>query len=418
MRRDHYALFSEGRIGTLRLPNRLVRSATWDPVILNQRRVTDEVLQIYRRLAQGGVGLVITGGLTVYRESLTDRLEAPGQTFSYADLRVADIEELAASVHSWGNGCKIIAQLEVGYLNAGPSDYPSPFRSEPLRQLSVEGIHTIEAAFVEAAVDLQAAGFDGVQLHAAHGGLLSTFFSPHTNRRTDDYGGNLQNRVRIAREIITGIRGRAGDFPILVKINGTDYIPGGIDANNFPDLAGEIVRAGVEAVEVSGGMWECLARPQAELGFRPVPSPEAHTRIKAPGDQSYFLPYVENLKLGVPVILVGGNRDIERLESIVRRGIADFIAMSRPLIREPDLPNRWRAGQGSQSAACVSCNSCLYAMYIHPGRPEPGPVRCVCSSDKELHQRAQKWLASWVKENVSIVEGQPRSGQVEPGNHE
>lgn len=397
MRRDHYALYSAGRIGRLQLPNRLVRSATWDPMILNRRAMADEVLDVYRRLAMGGVGLIITGGLTVYRESLPDGPEPPGCLYTYADLRVAGIEKLAEVVHALSDGCKIVAQLEAGYLSAGPSDYPSPYRAEPLRALSTDEIRNIIAAFVDAAADLQTAGFDGLQLHAAHGGLLSSFLSPYTNRRVDEYGGTLENRVRIVREIVAGVRARTGDFPILIKLNGTDYLPGGIDADNFPALAAEVARAGVDALEVSGGMWECLVRPEADLGFRPVPSPESHTRIKAPHKQSYFLPYAALLNLGLPVILVGGNRDVERLEEIVRQGEADFIALSRPLIREPDLPARWREGRGSRLAACVSCNSCLYDMYVHPGRTEPGVVRCVCAGDKELHHQAQKWLAHWVR---------------------
>ncbi len=399
MRRDHYALYSEGQIGPLHLPNRLVRSATWDPVILHRRAMTDEVLAVYRRLAAGGVGLIITGGLTVYRASLPGEPEPPGRTFSYRDLRVAGIEQLAAAVHAARDDCKVVAQLEVGYLDAGPSDYPSPFRAEPLRALSAQEIHTIVAAFVAAAVDLFTAGFDGVQLHAAHGGLLSAFLSPYTNRRLDAYGGPVDNRVRIVREIVAGIRASVGDFPVLVKLNGTDYLPGGIDAASFPALAAEVARAGVDAIEVSGGMWDCLLRPEAELGFRPVPSPESHTRLRAAGRQSYFLPYAAQLDLGLPVILVGGNRDVEQLEEIVRQGQAGFIALCRPLIREPDLPNRWREGRGSRLAACVSCNSCLFDMYVHPGRPDPGVVRCVCRADKELHRQAQQWLARWVREN-------------------
>lgn len=407
MRRDHYALYSAGRIGTLQLPNRLVRSATWDPMIVSRRAMADEVLDVYRRLAVGGVGLIITGGLTVYRESLPGGPEPPGRTYRYADLRVVGIEKLAEAVHTLGDGCKIVAQLETGYLNAGPSDYPSPYRAEPLRALATEEIRAIVATFVDAAADLQSAGFDGVQLHAAHGGLLSTFLSPYTNRRRDEYGGTLENRVRIVREIVAGARARTGDFPILIKLNGTDYVPGGIDAGNFPALAAEVARAGVDALEVSGGMWECLARPEVELGFRPVPSPESHTRIKAPHKQSYFLPYAAGLNVDLPVILVGGNRDVERLEEIVHQGRADFIALSRPLIREPDLPLRWREGRGGRLAACVSCNSCLYEMYVHPGRTEPGVVRCVCASDKELHHQAQKWLAGWVRDNVPAPAGEP-----------
>ena len=402
MGRDHYKLFSEGQIGKLRLANRLARSATWDPIILKRREMVADVLAIYRDLAAGGVGLIITGGLNVFRESEPGSSEPPGKTYSYRDLRVNGIEKLAEAVHTQSRDCKVFAQLEVGYLGAGPSDYPSPYHSEPLRALSVREIKDIVAAFVEATVDMQVAGFDGVQLHAAHGGLLSAFLSPYTNRREDAYGGSIQNRVRVIRDIVAASRAKVGDFPIIIKLNGTDYLPGGIDMDNLPSLVEEVVGAGVDAVEISGGMWECLARPESELGFRPVPSPESHTRIRPPDRQSYFLKYASQLDIGIPVILVGGNRNVERLEEIVSHGHADFIAMSRPLIREPDLPKRWREGRGGQLTACVSCNSCLFEMYMHPGRTEPGIVRCVCSQDKDLHHQAQKWLAGWVRENIPV----------------
>jgi len=403
MRRDHYKLFSEGRIGDLRLPNRFVRSATWDPIILNRRKMVGDVLAIYRNLAAGGVGLIITGGLAVYREADPGSPEPPGKTYTYRDLRVDGIEKLAKTVHTQSGDCKVFAQLETGYIDAGPSDYPSPYRTEPLRVLSIGEIHNIVAAFVAAIVDMQTAGFDGVQLHAAHGGLLSTFLSPYTNRRQDEYGDSVQNRVRVVRDILEASRAKVGDFPIIIKLNGTDYLPGGIAEVNLSFLVEEVVKAGVDAIEISGGMWECLDRPESELGFRPVPSPESHTRIKSPSKQSYFLKYASQLDIGVPVILVGGNRNMERLEEIIKQDQADFIAMSRPLIREPDLPNRWREGRGGQLAACVSCNSCLFEMYMHPGLSDPGVVRCVCSQDKDLHHQAQKWLAGWVRENIPGV---------------
>ena len=237
MRRDHYKIFSEGRIGPLLAPNRLVRSAAWDPMILHRKTMTEPVLRIYQKLAEGGVGLIITGGIPVYRESEPDHGEPAGRIYSYEDLRVEGIEQLASAVHKYGNECKVVAQLEVGYLNSGPSNYPSPFRSEPLRVLTIAEIGDIAASFVNAITDMKAAGFDGVQLHAAHGGLLSLFLSPHTNQRQDLYGGPVENRVRIITEIISRARKENGDLPILIKINGTDYIPGGIGAENFQEIA-------------------------------------------------------------------------------------------------------------------------------------------------------------------------------------
>lgn len=392
--RSHFKIFSPGRIASMTLTNRLVRSATWNPSLLGSHQMTEEVLTLYRNLALGGVGMIITGGLPVYRERFPD--EGSRQpTWTYGDLRVNGLEKMAEVVHAANPTCKIIAQLEVGYLEAGPSPISTPFSEHPLRELSPLEIELIIDCFVEAIQDVRQTGFDGVQLHAAHGGLLSRFLSPYSNQRTDNFGGTARKRVLIVHEILARARKLVGNFPILIKMNCTDYLPGGLDLDNFPALAEEIVQTGVDAIELSGGMWECLLRPESELGFRPVPAPESHTRIRSLEQQSYFLRYAEAVELPIPVILVGGNRDVENLESILQNGKVDFIALSRPFIREPNLPNRWRSGSGSRLPECISCNSCLYAMYVHPGQPEPGLVTCVCKSDKKLHQQAQKWLVTW-----------------------
>lgn len=394
MDRSHYKIFSKGTIARLNLPNRLVRSATWDPSILSSRQMTVEVLALYRTLALGRVGLVITGGLPVYQECFPEE-DPLKPAFFYPDLRVNGLEQIPLVIHQANPDCKIIAQLEVGYIDAGPSSMSTPFSDDRIRPLSTNEIEQIITSFTAAIRDMQDAGFDGIQLHAAHGGLLSRFLSPYTNQRQDSFGGTPEKRAAIVREIVTRARSEVEDFPILIKMNCTDHLEGGVDFDNFPKIAQEIVQADVDAIEISGGMWECLFRPEQELGFRPVPAPESHTRIQKPERQSYYLKYAEQLDLPIPIILVGGNRDIERLEAILQGGKVDFIALCRPLIREPDLPNRWKAGIGKRLPECVSCNSCLYAMYVHPGKPEPGLVTCICKSDKKMHQQAQKWLSKW-----------------------
>lgn len=400
MARHGYRIFSEGQIGNLTLPNRLVRSATWDPSILKSRTMTHEVVDLYGELAAGGVGMIITGGFPVVEKEMLGGGDSSTGTNAYHDVHVKGIDRLVEAVHRSGAGCRVVAQLENGDLGAGPSAITSPFRREPVRPLRAEEIGKIVECFIEATVMMKECGCDGVQLHAAHGGLLSRFLSPYTNRRDDDYGGSVANGARIVREIIAGARDRVGEFPIMIKMNCTDYVEGGIDIDNFPELAREIEKTGVDAIEVSGGMWDCLVRSEQELGFRPVPAPESHTHIDDPGRQSYFLKYVERLGLGIPVILVGGNRDVERLEEIVCQGYVDFVALSRPLICEPNLPNRWLAGSDSQSTECISCNACIYSMLVHPGRAEPGLVTCVYRRDKEQFRMAQEWLASWVKNNA------------------
>jgi 2,4-dienoyl-CoA reductase-like NADH-dependent reductase (Old Yellow Enzyme family) len=399
MGRNHYKVFSEGRIGSLALSNRLVRSATWDPAILRERKMKDEVLDVYRRVAAGGVGLIVTGDTSMVPEGMLDQDLPRREEFSYEQVRIEGYDRLAGVTHSARPGCKIVAQLSADYPGVGPSDVPSPFDRERPRPLTTEQVRMMVHCLAESIAGIQREGFDGVQLHGAHGGLLGRFLSPYTNRRGDHYGGSLANRARFVREIVAGAREKVGDFPILIKLNGTDFMPGGIDLDTFPELAGEIADAGVDAIEVSGGMWDCLVRPEDELGFRPVPAPESHTRIKSPARQSYFLRYAERLDLAIPLILVGGNRDVERLEAILQRGAVDFIALCRPLISEPDLPNRWLAGQGSSTTECISCNSCLYDMYTSLQRGEPGVVTCLVKQDSRRVGAAQRWLSSWAREN-------------------
>jgi 2,4-dienoyl-CoA reductase-like NADH-dependent reductase (Old Yellow Enzyme family) len=254
--------------------------------------------------------------------------------------------------------------------------------------------------FIQSIAGVMDDGFDGVQLHAAHGGLLSRFLSPYTNRREDEYGGSVENRARIMREIVVGAREMVGDFPILIKMNCTDYVEGGTDIDIFPALAKAIEDAGVDAIEISGGMWDCLIRTEDELGFRPVPAPESHTRIKSPENQSYFLKFAEKLKLDIPLILVGGNRDIERLEEIMRQGNVDFLALCRPLISEPGLPKRWLEGHGSSGTDCISCNACIYDMWTHLEEGKPWIATCLVKHHKKKLKIAEEWLSSWVKKNV------------------
>jgi len=401
LKRDRYKIFSHGNIVSLQLSNRLVRSATWDPCLFKNRRMTAEVLNLYKELALGGVGLIITGGFPVFEERHNPNTSG-NWLLTYSELRVDGIEQMNGVVKGANPECKIVAQLENGAISARPSKIQSPFSRTILRELTRAEIGDIIDCFVEGISDIQKSGFDGVQLHAAHGSLLSRFLSPYTNRRSDAYGGTVSKRARIIQEIVSGARKGVGDFPILIKMNGTDYVPSGIDLQHSPKIAFEIKKSGVDAIEVSGGMWDCLARPEEELGFRPVPAPESHTRINTPAKQSYFLKYAENLNLGIPIILVGGNRDIEQLEDIIQQGKVDFIAMSRPLIREPNLPNRWLAGLGKGTPSCISCNSCIYDMHFHPGRSEPGLVACVHQNDKKLHQEAQQWLSSWVERNLKV----------------
>jgi 2,4-dienoyl-CoA reductase-like NADH-dependent reductase (Old Yellow Enzyme family) len=390
MRRDEYKLFSQGRIAHIAVKNRLIRSATYEGGMTEDGRVTPEILNLYMNLAEGGVGTIITGYMAVRREGKGhDR-----QTCIYDDSHIAEIAQIAEVVHASGNGCKVVAQLsyagrQVLHDNnvaecVGPSDVPSSILRKSAKVLEVDDIQKIINCYSDAIVRVKKAGFDGAELHGAHGYLLSSFLSPYTNRRDDQYGGSTEKRVTILREIIGKARESVDDFPILIKMNCTDHIEGGIYIDTFPKVAKEVEALGFDAIEVSGGMWDCLSRTEKELGFFPLPIPEARTRISSLDKQSYYVRGAEGLNLDIPVIVVGGHRNVESLEEIIGRGNIDFFSLSRPLISEPDLPNRWLEGRGSERADCVSCNSCLLEV-------KSKPLKCVLKQSR-LKQKIVKNL--------------------------
>lgn len=228
--------------------------------------------------------------------------------------------------------------------------------------MTIEEIEKIIESFAEAVRRAQEAGFDGVQLHAAHGYLLSSFLSPRTNQRKDQYGGSFENRIRITKDIYEQARKKVNEhFPILIKINSTDFLPNGMDLAEAIRVGRALSKVGFAAIEVSGGMWEAATRNQEELGWPPVILPESRTAIKTQDQEAYFLQGAKALKeeTDTTIILVGGLRSFSKIEEVLTSKVADFVSISRPLIRQPNLPNLWLSGEGPDKAECVSCNACL-----------------------------------------------------------
>ena len=390
-RRDKYMIFSEGTMASLGLKNRIVRSATWDIPVTVTRNVPDDVVDYYKTLTLGGSGMIITGDFPVTPDGPINA------STSFSSVKVSGLEKIAEIVHKTDDRCRIIAQLNTGYVGKAPSERHSPFRKYPIPALDEDEIRVIIECFAQGVIQAKSLGYDGVQFHAAHGTLLCDFLSPYANKRQDDYGGTVKKRGRAIKEIVALARHYVGDFPILIKANCTDYVEGGIDINSFPEIALEIERAGIDAIEISGGRYDCLVRSEEELGFRPMPGAESHTRINSVDKQSYFYPYAEKLNLSIPIILVGGNKDVEHLEKMLKNGKVDFTAMCRPFICEPDLPNRWLMGEGKNVAKCISCNSCIYDMYMNVINKRARITRCLYKEDRKEYKKAQQWLSSWVE---------------------
>jgi 2,4-dienoyl-CoA reductase-like NADH-dependent reductase (Old Yellow Enzyme family) len=227
-------------------------------------------------------------------------------------------------------------------------------------------------AFGDAAKRAREAGFDAVQVHAAHAYLLSEFLSPFTNRREDDWGGTLENRLRIHREIYQDIRAKVGeDYPVLIKIGVQDGFPEGLEFTEGKVAAQRLAQWGYDALEISSGL-------RGE-GYETA---EFRTKISRLEREAYFRGWCQEIKsqVSVPVMMVGGLRTFELMEEVVQNGDADFISLSRPFIREPGLVNDWKSGDYHR-ATCISCNKCFEALL------KLEPLHCVQQKREERRRK-------------------------------
>jgi 2,4-dienoyl-CoA reductase-like NADH-dependent reductase (Old Yellow Enzyme family) len=358
-------VFEETQINGMALTNRLVRSATWEGMCEPDGRPTPKLKECYADLSRGGVGLLISGCTFVCPEGKG----FPGQMGIQTDAFATDMNALTASVHDQGG--KICMQLHhaggqtsaeiIGGRPVAPSAVAVAQFPETPAELSSEDIAQLVAQFSVGAKRAREYGFDAVQLHAAHGYLINQFLSPLTNRRSDIYGGSLENRLRFLMEVYRGVRSAVGnDFPVLVKLNGDDNLDGGLGPADALHAAMALDKEGVDAIEISAGT-------PASGDLSPV-----RPGSVAGKQEAFNLSLAGMIKksIGCPVMTVGGIRSIEVAEEIVREGEADYISMSRPFIREPGLAKRWQSGDRTP-ATCISCNGCF-----KPGLKEGG-IYCV-----------------------------------------
>ncbi|MBE0583161.1 MAG: NADH:flavin oxidoreductase, partial [Desulfofustis sp.] len=366
-------LFEESFINAMPLKNRFVRSATWEGLADTDGGATAELIDLMTRLAAGGVGLIITSHAFVSPAGQA----TPRQLGSHDDALIPRLREMVAAVHE--SGAKTVMQLAhaglyakaelTGQAPLAVSD-PGSFAQGTFRVISAADIEDLIGCFAQAARRAQEAGFDGVELHAAHGYLLSQFLSPAYNKRDDDYGGSIENRTRIHLRIYHAIRAVVGsDYPILIKMNCADFIDNGLTFEDSLTAATLFADEGFDAVEVSGG---------TIVGGKLSPS---RTGIATTDKEAYFKEHARRIKdsITVPVILVGGLRSFEVSQSIVANGSADYISMSRPFIREPDLISRWQNGD-RRPATCKSDNLCFKPGFAGTG------VYCVTKEKEAMKQ--------------------------------
>jgi len=384
-------MFTPVKIGTMEIANRFVHSATYEAMATEDGDVTDALIKRYTTLAKAGTGLIIPGYLFVHPLGRA----MPKQTGIYSDAMIPGLKRLVEAVHGYGG--KIALQLAhggmqtskafIGQAPLGPSGgLRNPMTFHKCKEMTQDQIEEAIGAFSQGARRAAEANADAVQIHAAHGYLISEFLSPFYNRRKDAWGGSDEGRFRFLKEVIQETRKVLPDtMPILIKINTNDFTPKeGVTPKVAKRYAGWLRNAGIDGVELSCGTFFTFhvvrgeipsneiaktlpgwMRPLAKLQFRKLRRPCGFS-------EAYNLPAAEIIKpeLGeVPLMLVGGVSRLTQMEKLVEGKSADLISMCRPFIREPLLVKRFREGTADE-ASCISCNKCFAAVANNL------PVRC------------------------------------------
>jgi len=365
-------IFTPGKLGNLELANRIMRSAVWEGMADEDGFVTDALVDCSRALAEGGVGLIILG----YSYVQPNGRQQPGQTAIHGDEYIAGMKRITDAVHEAGG--KVSTQI----VHVGPQTNPDMIGGEtPVapsavdhrifgmpRELSNEEVWKIIEDFGHAARRSVEAGFDAIQIHGAHGYLVSQFISPLWNQRTDEFGGSLEGRMKFCLEVYDSVRTNAGDLPVFIKLNIDDFVEGSTTPEDSLPLAAKLDEKGIDGIEVSAG------------GALSGGKGPARVRIKRPEDEGYLMDLARLVRkeVGCTVIGMGGFRSPEVIDAALASGDVDFIAIARPLIREPGLVNRWKSGQNARSL-CVSCSQCFKTLQYGQG------IQCLVEY-KEKHR--------------------------------
>jgi len=381
-----YAVFEQAQIGRVKLRNRIIRSATYEGMADENGLPTQNMKNLYIRLAKGGVGAIITGYAAVQADGKGNGF-APAMIDS--DKSIPAYKEITDAVHV--SNTPIIMQINhcgrqtrsksTGLPTVAPSALRDTFFSEDIpKELSESEIYEIISNFVSAIVRARKAGFDGVELHLAHGYLLSEFLSSHANRRTDRWGGSTENKYRIIDEIFKKAKEQVGDFPILAKINAHDGRKNGMRIEEAVKIAQMLENSGCAAIEVSCGTVEDgfytlrgeTLPADAAMGYmfkyknipgflKKIAKPVLKTLLKQPKPLlKYNLDAAFEIRksINIPVIVVGGINNMDDINDIIKNKNLDFVSMSRPFIIEPDIVSKFSKGTQSQSK-CIMCNYCI-----------------------------------------------------------
>ncbi|MBW1900945.1 MAG: FAD-dependent oxidoreductase [Deltaproteobacteria bacterium] len=358
---DYSKLFESGSIGSLELKNRLVLAASGTGFAGIYGEVTDRLIDYYAERAKGGVGL-ITVECTIVTPERQFGITVPTELRIYNHRYIPGLNLIVEAIHRHGAKAAIQLNSPGGLIDPSIEPGVTPATASPIeaqgivasyrtRECTLEDIKILQAAYADAAERAKMAGFDAVELHCAHGYLLCTFQSAHTNKRNDAYGGSFDNRMRMAVETIRQMRRKIGpDFPIITRIPCEEYVPEGIDIEESIKMAKVYIEAGGNAINITSGtlgapISKCYGGSWPQYAKRALLKPHA-ARMKEAVD--------------VPVMIVGGYDRADLANDIIKEGKADFIEISRGLIADPQLPNKLKGGRQREIRPCIRCNSlCL-----------------------------------------------------------
>jgi 2,4-dienoyl-CoA reductase-like NADH-dependent reductase (Old Yellow Enzyme family)/NADH dehydrogenase FAD-containing subunit len=360
------ALFRPLGLGTLTLKNRLAMAQMTMNYATEEGFATEKLIRHYLERARGGVGLIFVEGTFFTAEGRGYR----NQLGLASDEHAEKLKRLTEAVHGLENRAKIFIQIHhagarasskvTGLQPVAPSAIPPYPGAETPRALSKEEIKGLVEAHIRAAERAKKAGFDGVDIHCAHGYLVPGFFSSLSNLRTDEYGGDLSGRTRFLMEVIHGIKESLGEFPLTIKISGDEYIEGGLNIEKMTEIALLAQEAGIDGITLSAGTVggkkiEDLS--QAHKVLRTMPMMTEH---------GCLVPLAAEMKksLKIPVITVGRINHPVLAEEIVAQGKADLVAMGRGLLADPNLPIKAFEGREEEIRSCIGCNEGCYKRIL------------------------------------------------------
>ena len=405
-------LLAPGRINNLEIKNRIMVTAMGVSLSEEDGTVGERLIAYHEEQAKGGAGLIISGVAGV---AWPVGAVAWQQTAISEDKFLPGLTRLCDRIHA--HGSKIAVQLHHGGLVAGystrgghplwaPSIPPAPAGSfldyflpeemaafagmtmPTIKVLEKDDIATVVRQFGEAAARAKKAGFDAIEIHGGHGYLLSSFISPKTNSRTDDYGGPIENRLRLLLEVIASVRASVGpDFPVWVKLDSAEIgKKGGITLEDAKIAARMVAAAGVDAITVSA--------------YHETGQGKLHSDSNIPHIENAHLPAAAAIKaeVSIPVIALG-RVEVGTADRVIGRGEADFIAMGRKLLADPHLPNKLLRGEEDKVRPCVYCYTCVSAIYAG------SHTRCAVNS--ELAFEHQRTAATAAQKRVLVVGGGP-----------